>query len=55
MPRRIAAVLALLLGTTLFARAQAWRAGIDPRVELIGILFRLAGPASCHFVPRCAR
>jgi len=43
MPRRIVAVLALLLGTVLSARAQAWRAGTDSRVELMSILFRLAG------------
>src|ERR1035441_7533062 len=44
MPRRIAVtILALLLGTAVPARAQDWRAGIDSRVELISILFRLAG------------
>jgi hypothetical protein len=44
MPRRIAVtVLALLLGTAEAARAQDWRAGIDSRVELMSILFRLAG------------
>ena len=44
MPRRIAVtVLAFLLGTAVAARAQDWRAGIDSRVELMSILFRLAG------------
>ena len=44
MPRRIAVtVLAFLLATAVPARAQAWRAGTDPRVELMSILFRLAG------------
>jgi hypothetical protein len=44
MPRRIAVtVLASLLGTAVAARAQDWRAGIDSRVELMSILFRLAG------------
>ena len=42
--RRIAVtVLAFLLGTAVAARAQDWRAGIDSRVELMSILFRLAG------------
>jgi len=46
MPRRVAAtVLALLLWPAFTARAQAWRAGVDPRVELMSILFRLAGNA----------
>jgi len=35
--------LAFLLGSAVAARAQAWRAGIDSRVELMSILFRLAG------------
>jgi hypothetical protein len=44
MRRRIAVTfLALLLGSAVAARAQAWRAGIDSRVELMSILFRLAG------------
>jgi hypothetical protein len=44
MPRRIAVtVLAFVLATAVPARAQAWRAGIDSRVELMSILFRLAG------------
>jgi hypothetical protein len=44
MPRRIAVtVLAFVLATAVAARAQAWRAGIDSRVELMSILFRLAG------------
>ncbi|MGD0667344.1 MAG: DUF4932 domain-containing protein [Bryobacteraceae bacterium] len=44
MPRRVAAtVLLLLLLPAFAARAQAWRAGVDPRVELMSILFRLAG------------
>jgi len=42
--RRIAVtVLASLLGTAVTASAQDWRAGIDSRVELMSILFRLAG------------
>ena len=44
MQRRIAVpVLAFVLATAVPARAQAWRAGIDSRVELMSILFRLAG------------
>jgi hypothetical protein len=44
MPRRVAAaVVTLLLISALTARAQAWRAGVDPRVELMSVLFRLAG------------
>jgi hypothetical protein len=44
MPRRIAVtVLALLLGAAVPASAQDWRAGTDSRVELMSILFRLAG------------
>jgi hypothetical protein len=36
---------ATLIGQSLVAvgRAQDWRAGTDPRVELMSILFRLAG------------
>ena len=42
--RRIAViVLAFLLGAAVTASAQDWRAGIDSRVELMSILFRLAG------------
>jgi hypothetical protein len=37
------AFLALLLGSAVAASAQTWRAGIDSRVELVSILFRLAG------------
>lgn len=43
MRRRIAVILAFLLGSAVAASAQAWRAGIDSRVELMSILFRLAG------------
>jgi hypothetical protein len=44
MRRRIAvAFLAFLLGSAVAASAQTWRAGIDSRVELMSILFRLAG------------
>jgi len=44
MQRRVAAtVVALLLLPAFSARAQAWRAGVDPRVELMSVLFRLAG------------
>ena len=44
MRRRIAVTfLALLLGSAVAASAQVWRAGIDSRVELMSILFRLAG------------
>jgi len=44
MPRRIAAtVVALLLWSPLSIKAQDWGAGVDPRIELMGILFRLAG------------
>ena len=44
MPRRVAATLvALLLLPAFTARAQAWRAGVDPRIELMSVLFRLAG------------
>jgi len=44
MPRRVAATLvALLLLPAFTARAQAWRAGVEPRIELMSVLFRLAG------------
>ena len=44
MPRRVAVtVLTLLLWPAFTASAQDWRAGVDPRVELMSILFRLAG------------
>jgi hypothetical protein len=44
MRRRIAvSFLAFLLGSAVAASAQTWRAGIDSRVELMSILFRLAG------------
>jgi len=44
MPRRVAAtVVTLLLWFTFAARAQGWGAAVDPRVELMSILFRLAG------------
>jgi len=44
MRRRIAVTfLAFLLGSAVAASAQTWRAGIDSRVELMSILFRLAG------------
>ena len=44
MPRRVAVIVAVsLLWTAVAARAQDVRAGIDYRVELMSILFRLAG------------
>jgi len=44
MSRRITAmVVALLLWTAFSARAQGWGSGVDSRVELMSILFRLAG------------
>jgi hypothetical protein len=44
MPRRAAGTaLALLLWSAGAARAQEWRAAVDSRVELMSILFRLAG------------
>jgi len=44
MPRRAAATLAtLLLLFTFTVKAQTWGSGVDPRVELMSILFRLAG------------
>ncbi len=44
MPRRVADTVAtLLLLFTFTVRAQSWGSGVDPRVELMSILFRLAG------------
>lgn len=44
MPRRFAVILpAILLWTAVAARTQDWHAGVDSRVELMSILFRLAG------------
>ena len=44
MPRRVATTLAALLLWTAFpASAQGWGAGVDPRVELMSVLLRLAG------------
>jgi len=44
MLRRIAVtVVAFLLWGADDARSQDWRAGVDPRVELMSVLFRLAG------------
>src|ERR1022692_3275915 len=48
MPRRISAALLLLLWTALAARAQDWRSGTDSRIELMSILFRLAGNKEYH-------
>ena len=48
MPRRIPAALLLLLGTACAARAQDWRSGTDSRIELMSILFRLAGNKEYH-------
>jgi hypothetical protein len=48
MPRRISAALLLLLWTAFAARAQDWRSGTDSRIELMSILFRLAGNKEYH-------
>ncbi len=49
MPRRLAVILpAILLWTAGTASAQDVRAGVDPRVELLSILFRLAGNPEYH-------
>ena len=49
MTRRVAAAaLAALLWPAFAAHAQDWRAGSDPRVELLSILFRLAGNNEYH-------
>jgi len=49
MPRRVAAaVVTSLLWTAVAARAQDWRAGVDNRVEIMSILFRLAGNKEYH-------
>jgi hypothetical protein len=49
MPRRIAVTLVTsLLWTAIAAQAQDWRGGIDSRIELMSILFRLAGNNEYH-------
>ncbi|SPE39287.1 exported hypothetical protein [Candidatus Sulfopaludibacter sp. SbA3] len=49
MPRRFAvAVPAALLCAAVAANAQEWRSGIDSRIELMSILFRLAGNREYH-------
>lgn len=49
MPRRVAiAVPAVLLWAAVAANAQEWRCGIDSRIELMSILFRLAGNSEYH-------
>jgi hypothetical protein len=48
MQRRIPAALLLLLWTAFVARAQDWRSGTDSRIELMSILFRLAGNKEYH-------
>jgi len=49
MFRRAAAIVPVfLLWTAGAARAQEWRAGTDPRIEMMSILFRLAGNSEYH-------
>src|ERR1017187_2985630 len=48
MRRQISAALLLLLWTAFAARAQDWRSGTDSRIELMSILFRLAGNKEYH-------
>jgi hypothetical protein len=44
----VVAVLAALLWAVVTVHAQEWRAGTDSRIELMSILFRLAGNSEYH-------